>query len=157
MCTLTLLLPTGAVWTQLPVGSGRIRTAAVVLRASSREAALYFQPNFSPVMGLAGEQGILLPHCPSQTSGIAVLCKNGGSMPVCWVGSRIIVRRSFSVYRRQPQNGLVYLVPFLFNFCFAVYPFRRCLPSPLVAPLLLSSMDSCLFLWHRFMRCLWWT
>lgn len=58
MCTRTYGWPLGAVWTQLPAGSGRIRTAAVVIRASSREAALYFQPYFSAIMGLAGKQDI---------------------------------------------------------------------------------------------------
>jgi len=50
----------GAVWTQLPFGAGWVRTAALVLHASSCEAPLHFQSNLSSLMGFAGERESLV-------------------------------------------------------------------------------------------------
>lgn len=99
------LLPTGTVWTQLPVGSGRIRTAAVVLRASSREAALCFQPNFSSVMGLAGEEDVFVSYLvvPHEQPWASVLCRDGGVGPLvlCTDGGAHLV---YSKQAGLPRN-----------------------------------------------------
>lgn len=114
--------------------------------------------------------------CPSQTTWVDV--KSGGSMTRC-VGqaSRINLERGFDFTHRKVSSCAVkkrHILTFLLALCqpqpikilrispcllylCAVFPCLRCSLSRPVARPLLFSMDSCLFLWRRFMPCLWWT
>ena len=55
-------LQLGTVWTELPVGAGRVRTAAFVLHTGSCEAPLHFQPDLPSVVGFAGASAFIRPR-----------------------------------------------------------------------------------------------